>query len=143
VPLVPGGVGSSRAEIEQTFGPQESSNDAGEAIYQDGSVRVAYNANDQALRIVFDLSGSDLAGFDRDQALMLAAYYRPPDAQFVATDPAADGVERTHYTSSSLAAAFTGQDLGGRDPSAYVEELHFDPATDHPLAIVMAVGQQP
>jgi hypothetical protein len=112
-------------------------------VYQEGSVFVLYNTQDRALRVTFDFSGGDLTDFDRAAATSLAAYYRPPDAQRVGSDPAAGGVERSHYTSASLTAVFANQDNAGRDATVYVEELHFDATTDRPLSIVMALGQTP
>jgi hypothetical protein len=141
--LVAGGVGSTRAEVEQTFGVQESTNATGEAIYQEGSVFVLYSADDRALRVTFDISDGDLTDFDRSAAISLATYYRPSDALLIVADPAAGGVERSHYTSASLTAAFANLDTAGRDAGSYVEELRFDTTTDRPLAIVMALGQEP
>lgn len=141
-PLVPGGVGTTRAMVEQAFGPAEGVTADGEATYQDGSQAVLYSSGNLAIRVRFDLTVDNLQ-FGPAEAEGLANYYRPPDARLLRSETPRPGVSLTVYTSPTLTSAFAGQDTNGRDPAIYMEELRFDTATGLVKTIVMAIGQVP
>jgi hypothetical protein len=135
----PGGVGSTRADIEQIFGVRLEVTPDGESVYQDATVLVFYAPSDRAVRVTFVLDVDDLV-FDRTAADELAAYYRPPGAILQKTEAIAPDLERRTYATPGLAAFIAGEDMLGHDPGIYVEDFSIEPATGRVTRIVTSMG---
>jgi len=139
---VPGGVGSTSDDVEQTFGPVESVNSAGQSAFQDSTVLVRFTPTGRVWQVTFELAVDELV-FDRDAADDLAAFYRPPDAQLLKSESIGTGLERLTYATPGLAAFLAGEDIKGHDTGVYIEEFHFDPNTGRVQEIVTQIGESP